>query len=117
MAGLLITPPIILDNCGDMTAYESIEDALAYAEPVDVDNGEYRAFDAKGRAIVLGTEPGGGWGNRRTVVLSVEDPPRHAQDLQVRIVAYLQRLGEPVRDSEEDLPSVIARLLHPQTYE
>lgn len=112
MARLLMTAPIVLDNRGDISVHASIEDALAYAEPIDVENGEYEAFDAGGRLIVLGTAPGGRLGNRRTVVVSAEDTPSHAEDLRARAVGFLRRSGAQPVPPEQDLSAVVARLLH-----
>src|SRR5437879_2136849 len=43
-------PPIILDCEGDLEAFASQEDALNHAEPTDVKDGAYRAFDSEGRS-------------------------------------------------------------------
>lgn len=49
-------PPIfILERNGDLSAYATAGEACASMESVDVEDGEYRAFDAEGR--VLRIEP------------------------------------------------------------
>jgi len=40
--------PILIDESGDITIFDSIEDAERYMEPIDVRNGEYIARDAEG---------------------------------------------------------------------
>lgn len=114
MGGVLmprLAVPIILDNRGDITACCTLAEALAYAEPVDVDAGEYEAFDSVGRGIVLGTDAGGRLGNRQTVVESAEESPKHADDLRDRVLQYLRRVGAEPGPPGETLGALVARLV------
>jgi hypothetical protein len=96
-------PPIIVDEHGDLTFYASAREAEAALEPVDVENGEYTAYDSEGRILNLQI-------NKKTVpaffglfkqtvervsVESAEDEPRHAGDLRAALASFLERLGEP----------------------
>ncbi len=103
--------PIILDNRGDISGHPTMADALACTEPVDVDAGEFEVFDSEGRAILLGTAPGGRFGNRRTVVTNVEEPPRHADELRERLLEFLRRCGVEAGPPGEELRSVVARFM------
>jgi hypothetical protein len=106
----LIKKPFILDNKGDLQVFATINDVLAYTEPVDVEEGEYEAFDAEGRLILLSTEPSGRLGNRKTIITKIEEPPRHAQELRKRLTECMRR-GGSTSDGllDESLASVVAR--------
>ncbi len=84
-------PPIILDCQGDLKAFSTPEQALNHTEVIDVESGEYQAFDSEGRLLTLGTGPGGRYGNKRVIFTSVEDPPRHEQELRARLLDFMQR--------------------------
>jgi hypothetical protein len=43
--------PLICDDNGDMTVFATLEEAAREIEAVDVQNGEYRFFDADGYAV------------------------------------------------------------------
>lgn len=44
--------PIYLNENGDVTKFDSIEEAEAYMEPIDVEHGEYVVSDAEGKQLV-----------------------------------------------------------------
>lgn len=44
--------PIHLNENGDVTTFDSIEEAEAYMEPVDVEHGEYVVSDAAGKQLL-----------------------------------------------------------------
>lgn len=88
-------PPLILDNKGDLLAFRDVDDALAYAEVVDVEAGEYEAFDSEGRLLTLGTGPGGRFGQKRVIITQVEEPPRHQAELRSRLAHFTRRAGIP----------------------
>ncbi len=68
-------PPIYLDNRGDVWIFPDVGAALAWVEPVDVKNSEYRAYDADGRRISLFVRGG-------EVAYSVEAEPEHVTELE-----------------------------------
>lgn len=51
------TPPIVVDENGDLTIFNSVAEAEGHLEPVDVANDEYVAYDAKGRRLRLEIDP------------------------------------------------------------
>jgi hypothetical protein len=48
-----VTPPVVVDERGDVTLYRSIESAAFALEPIDVQNGEYVAYDSEGFILTL----------------------------------------------------------------
>ena len=54
-----IEPPIILNETrqpgvpGDISFFDTIERAVQYVEPVDVENCEYEVFDIRGQLLAL----------------------------------------------------------------
>lgn len=48
-----MTPPVVVDECGDVRLYRSIESAALALEPIDVENGEYVVYDREGFVLTL----------------------------------------------------------------
>lgn len=46
-------PPLVLSENGDVLLFASREEAEAYLEPIDVQNQEYRGYDAAGRLLAF----------------------------------------------------------------
>jgi hypothetical protein len=44
-------PPIVIEECGDVYVYESVEDAQLDIEAIDVIDGVYRVFDSEGTIL------------------------------------------------------------------
>jgi hypothetical protein len=44
-------PPIIVDDKGDVSIFDSVEQAQRYLEPIDIRNGEYVIYDREGRLL------------------------------------------------------------------
>ena len=103
-------PPIILDCQGDLKAFSTPEEALNHTEVIDVESGEYLAFDSEGRPLTLGTGPGGRYGNRRVTFTSVEEPPRHQQELRARLLNFMHRAGIAV-DPQAELGVLVSSLV------
>lgn len=80
--------------------FEKDEQAVAYMEPIDVRNGEYRVFDVSGRSrplIVSETERRGPFGVGRTLVATLqigksEDSPEGRTEAVEAISGYLQSI-------------------------
>lgn len=51
-------PPILVANRGDLMIFESLEDALEYVEPIDVEANEYEFFNSGGWVIHLRVDRG-----------------------------------------------------------
>lgn len=43
--------PIIVDNKGDVSIFDSVEKAERYLEPIDIRNDEYVVYDRSGRLL------------------------------------------------------------------
>lgn len=101
--------PIIVAEANDLSFYASLEDVEWHLEAIDVDNGEFVAYDADGRHVPLSTKrlhprkflgmisvPGA-----EVVVASApEEEPRHAKDLRRVLVRYLNH-WEPIPALEQ----------------
>ena len=48
-----MTPPIVIDEHGDVSFYASVEAAARALEPIDVKNNEYVAYDSQGYILQL----------------------------------------------------------------
>lgn len=84
------TPPVALvDRSGDVAVFTRLEDLLGWVEAVDVEDGEYTAYDSEGRLITL--RPYSGTALARVA----EHRPQHAEDLRRALSSYLAAMGEP----------------------
>lgn len=66
----MVQEPIILNGDGGADVFRTKEEAERYTEPVDIENGEYVAYDAAGRLLHLSASPDGFRGQ-----LVLPDPP------------------------------------------
>jgi hypothetical protein len=81
------TPPIIVNENGDITAFESVTAAESYLEAVDVLNNEYEAFDSTGRRMTLRADRATG-----EVFISLDRHARARPELLKQVLAeYLRR--------------------------
>ncbi len=104
-------PPIILDNRGDIRVFPDLEKALGYTEVVDVEDGEYKAYDSEGRLLTLGTRPRRGFfGGREVVIDSVEAQPLHQQELRATLIELMRRIGASV-DPNASLDTLVNALV------
>lgn len=118
-------PPIIVDARGDVSIYESAEDAQRDLEAIDVRNGEYAFFDAEGSilrgvivprfargilkylmpievvALELASEPGGGAAELRRVLT----------EFLAKVGVVFE--GPPESLSLDELIAAMLRLEHP----
>jgi len=49
----LIKPPLFINESGDLSIFETIDDAVRYIEPVDVLSGVYVGYDSQGMLLKL----------------------------------------------------------------
>lgn len=104
----MITIPIIVDEHGDMSFFESVEHAERKLEAIDVRNEEYVAYDSEGRLLRVTIERGEApifFGLDKTtvdyvVIESAEDEPSHAPQLRAALVDFLERIGVSLDDPE-----------------
>jgi hypothetical protein len=79
-------PPIILDNRGDLLIFGSANDAVAYVEPIDVENKEYVAYDSEGCLLSLSVR--GRW-IKRIIIEPQETDPAHGEELRGKLEKFL----------------------------
>jgi hypothetical protein len=48
-----MTPPVVIDENGDVSLYRSVEIAARALEPIDVNNCEYIAYDSEGFVLTF----------------------------------------------------------------
>jgi hypothetical protein len=51
MPDVLFQVYVFAEDCGEVTAYQSLEAMQGYMEAIDVENDEYEAWDATGRVL------------------------------------------------------------------
>lgn len=79
-----ITPPVIVDENGDIDVFDSVEAAELYLEPIDVEDDRFIAFDSVGRLLrLLPTTP-------RVTIESTEEFPNHAERLRELLIKFLK---------------------------
>jgi hypothetical protein len=81
------TPPIIVNEHGDVTLHSNLESAAADLEAIDVENGEYEFFDSVGRVIHGSVSEG-------KIILTGggADPPQPERLLAI-LRRYVQEVG------------------------
>ncbi len=105
-----ICPPIIVDEQGTATVFESIEDAERYLEPIDVRNEEYVAYDSEGRLLrLLPTSP-------RITIENAELEPRHSSEVRDLLIRLLNYSGHAVEKLQrENLADLVTMSLEYKT--
>ena len=78
-----IKPPIIVDETGYITVFETIEYAERYLEPIDVEEERFVAFDSTGRLLRLTATP------RSVHVEAAEEVPNHAEVVRELLIEFL----------------------------
>jgi len=78
--------PLFIADCDgvDVSGYRSVSDAESDLEATDVENNEYKAFDAEGRLLHLTVEYG------LVRIASAESKPCHAAELRGRLEKFLR---------------------------
>jgi hypothetical protein len=118
MGSLVISWPILVDNCGDVMFFRSLEGAQSYLEPIDVKNGEHVAYDREGRLLELGVErvPSRSWLGRptwreRVVVDCAERDPAHVGELRQALTRYLGHLDSSSLDETLTMSQLMERAI------
>lgn len=103
----LITPPIIVDESGDIDVFETIEGAEMYLEAVDVKNQRFVAYDSEGRLLrLLPTMP-------KVTIEAAEGAPTHSEDARQVLIKFLTDVGTPKAGLEEEsLQELVATSLN-----
>ena len=97
----MIEEPIILYGDAGADVFLSIEAAEQYAEPIDIQNGEYTAYDAAGKILSLSVSLNGFHGS-----LSLPEPHKHGREELVRALRRLLRSIASARKVPFDQASI-----------
>lgn len=84
--------PIVVNEHGDVSVFETVERAAGSLEAIDVGNSEYVAYDSEGRLLSL--EISGA--KQQVVIREAETVATHADDLRRILLEFFSRAG--VRD-------------------
>lgn len=98
---VMVQPPIILYNWGDVEVFASVEQLEDYLEPVDVKNGEYLAFDSEARILEVLVESGD-----RVVVRPATGESRFQAQLAHMLKWFLER-SKKVPPAGGTLPELV----------
>ena len=83
-----VQPPIIVVERGDVSAFESVDDARRWMEAVDVRNGAYAAYDSQGYLLRL-------WASEPVVMVIGREPGLSAvETLDRALRAFMDATGE-----------------------
>ena len=99
--------PIVVDENGDVSVFETVEYAAAFLEAIDVANDEYVAYDSEGRLLALEVSSA----NQQVMIREAETVATHADDLRRTLRSFFSRTG--VRDiaSTVKVGELIARFV------
>ena len=113
-------PPIIVHARGDVSIYESVDEAQRDVEAVDVRNGEYEFYDSEGRVLRGVVVPRATWGlgkylppNEDVKLEPVSEPGAATEVLRSVLAGYLARVGAaPINPAaSQSLDDLVATLL------
>ena len=92
-------PPIIADDHGDISVFNTVEDAEREIEPDDVRAGTYTLYDSEGRLLETGLrQPTALWRRllfpaEQTVIREAEREHTHREQLHEALADFLARVG------------------------
>lgn len=86
-------PPIFVVENGDLNVYALIENAQNDLEAIDVNDGIYAAYDAKGRLLRLETQ------DNHVIISLAEYKPTHADELEQIVREFLRKIDDPIGDN------------------
>jgi len=92
VGSILMKAPIVVNEHGDVSVFETVEHAARSLEAIDVANNEYVAYDSEGRLLVLEAAES----NQKVVIRAAETAAAHADELRRVLVEFFSRAG--VRD-------------------
>jgi len=96
-------PPFIVDDSGDLSIFESVEEAERYLEPNDVEPGKCLAYDSEGRCLEGFDESK--WFRHRVRLGPREGQPTHAPELLRGRLLYVLE-GLETKETHEQLASL-----------
>ena len=87
----MIEIPVFLYEPNNLYIFDSLEGAKRFAEPIDIINNEYKAYDAKGRLLRLEVQNNG---KKQMIVLEpLEEIPTHQTELFNVLKQFLSSCG------------------------
>jgi len=94
---LRMNAPIFIDHNGDLTIFRSVEAAQSYLEPEDAADSRTRIYDVDGRKLIGIHERqfGSIGGGRRIRLASGEEVPAHGDELQGKLLRFLEYIKCP----------------------
>lgn len=92
--------PIIVAEGWDVLFHSSVEAAERYLEPIDVKEGIYKGFDAKGRSLEINAT------DKEVSITLAELEPMHRDELIELLKGYIKLLGKGLPE-DIDLASLI----------
>lgn len=96
--------PIVVYNWGDMLFFATVGDAERHLEAVDVQNGEYLAFDSDGHILEVLTVPQ----TDRVMIRPVTSQSSFAPQLRYVLLQWLRFFQVPASElSHADLPRLV----------
>ncbi len=96
-----VTPPLAIDDNGDLLLFDSADEASSYIEAVDVRDGVYRGFDGAGRRLVLTVSPTG------AVQIDTDAGPSRIEELRALLTQRLAGAG--IDPTGLNLPALLKR--------
>jgi hypothetical protein len=107
--------PIIVDDNGDINAFDTIDSAEKYLEPYDVDREDCAVYDGDGQRLRLRLESRP---FHHRVRLTPSGEPPHAEALRERLTRFLVAIGESresfASGSLSELIATLVRLQKPR---
>lgn len=102
-----MTPPIFLDESGDILVFCSKEKAQRYVEAIDVANNEYRGYDSEGRLLNLQLSDTG------VIEIQLHElQPTHQMELKYILVKFLLEVEQKnIQISQVSLEELVIRML------
>jgi hypothetical protein len=88
---ILMKPPIIIYEHGDIAFFESVQDVERGLEAIDVKNDEYIAYDSEGCLLQLHVEQGSPID--RVVLSCSETQPTHSLELKRALINFFTQVS------------------------
>ena len=91
-----MNPAVIVEEreCGDLHVFRSRAEAEGYLEAIDVENGEYEAFDAEGFPLTLGVD------GRRVKIERTTDAAPQKEEVEAKLRRFVGFAGESLAFDE-----------------
>lgn len=110
-------PFVLIDSTGDIEVFDTVQELEQYAEPADVLQNEFVAYDSEGRLLslqVVHVVRGRFLKVRPPVVrvVEAEQEPAHRDDLRRSLLRFLVQLGDDETVCEQSsLSNLLSRVV------